>query len=80
MDTHCIVHQNKKFTCDKCSTFYTNTLPNLCQHERVNMDEDGGHHVASGLIGYPRCSDIKKCSKCIKIKEKQEKTAERNCH
>ena len=34
MDTHCIVHQNKKFTCDKCSTFYTNTLPNLHQHER----------------------------------------------
>ena len=34
MNTHCIVHQNQKFTCKKRPTFSTNTLPNLHQHQR----------------------------------------------
>ena len=34
MDAHHIVHQNQKFTCEKCPTFSTNTLPNLHQHQR----------------------------------------------
>ena len=35
MDTHHLVHKNKKCTCSKCPTFSTDTPANLHQHQRV---------------------------------------------
>ena len=33
MDTHCLMHQGQKFTCQQCLYLRTNTQVNLCQHE-----------------------------------------------
>ena len=75
MDAHHIVHQNQKFPCEKCPTFSTKTRPNLRQYQRGKHGQGWkspcGKHFDWLLKMFRR---KKQCTKCITIKEQQEKT------
>ena len=78
MDAHRIVHLNQQFRCEKCPTFCTNTAPNLRQHKRGKHGRGWKSPCGKRFDWPPKMfRHKKKCSKCIKIKENQERAVEK---
>ena len=77
MDTHRLVHQQQKYSCDKCN-FTTDKTANLRQHERGRYGR--GWKAACGKrYDWPTkmfCHNHK-CAQCLNIKEKAAKNREK---
>ena len=65
MDTHRIVHQNNKYTCEKCPTFSTDTPANLHQHQRGKHGK-GWKAPCGKRYDWPqRCLDIRRSAPVV---------------
>ena len=76
MDTHRIMHQNNKYTCEKCPTFSTDTPANLHQHQRGKHGK-GWKAPCRKRYDWPAkmFRHKKKCTSCLVHKEQAEKAA-----